>query len=273
MSRHPKASEEEIDGLQVAELQLELVRNALIHSDLPNSVTTDDLVHATRQDSTLQLLTKAVQEGYIAPAEKQLQSYKSVFQELSVEDSGIVLRGDSTVVPKASQEKVVQLAHEGHQGTVKTNQLIRSTMWFPGIDAAVQEAVKRCLLCQAATDTKQKEPLTHRTADSSIVESYNRFIRPHSRRSGVCAVLVVQDLYSRYPAVEIVHSTLAKAVLPAMDRIMSMLGIPEYVGSDNGPPYNSDELSSLPDTWALNMAQRFLLCHGQMEWWKILCTT
>ena len=60
MSRHPKASGKEIDGLQVAELQLELVTNALTHSDLPNSVTTDDLVHATRQDSTLQLQTKAV---------------------------------------------------------------------------------------------------------------------------------------------------------------------------------------------------------------------
>ena len=32
-------------------------------------------------------------------------------------------------------------------------------MWFPGIDAAVQEAEERCLPCQAATDTKQKEPL------------------------------------------------------------------------------------------------------------------
>ena len=94
MSLHPKASsEKEVDGLQVAELQLELVTNALIRSDLPNSVTTDDLVHATRQDSTLQLLTKAVQNGYIVPTEKQLQSYRSIFQELSVEDSGIVLRG------------------------------------------------------------------------------------------------------------------------------------------------------------------------------------
>ena len=60
MSRHPKASGEEVDRLQVAELQLELVTNALIRSDLPNSVTTDDLVHATRQDSTLQLLTKGI---------------------------------------------------------------------------------------------------------------------------------------------------------------------------------------------------------------------
>ena len=33
--------------------------------------------------------------------------------------------------------------------------MICSTMWFPGIDA-----VERCLPCQAATDTKQKEILS-----------------------------------------------------------------------------------------------------------------
>ena len=93
MSRHPEASEKEIDGLQVAELQLELVVNALICSDLPDSVTTDDLVYATRQDSTLRLLTKAVQKGYIAPTEKQLQSYKSVFKNCQLKTQVLYLEG------------------------------------------------------------------------------------------------------------------------------------------------------------------------------------
>ena len=54
-------------------------------------------------------------------------------------------------------------------------------------------------------------------------------------------MLVLRDLNSRYPAVEIVHYTSAKAVLPAMDQIMSVLVIPEYVASVSGCPYNSDE--------------------------------
>ena len=118
-----------------------------------------------------------------------MQTYKSVFQELSVEDSGIVLRGDRFVVPKAFQQKVVQLAHEGHQGIVKTKQFIRRMMWFSGIDAAVQEAVERCLPCQAATDTKQKEPLLPTELPTApwlrVTTDFN--IWPHSRRSRVCA--------------------------------------------------------------------------------------
>ena len=113
-------------------------------------------------------------------------------------------------------------------------------MWFPGIDAAVQEAVERCLSCQVATDTKQKEPLlpTELPTTPRLRVTIDLF---DPVAGGQEYILVAQDLYSRYPAVEIVHSTSAKAVLPAMDRIMCMLGIPEYVVSDNGPPYNSDE--------------------------------
>ncbi|XP_057312276.1 uncharacterized protein LOC130653780 [Hydractinia symbiolongicarpus] len=51
-------------------------------------------------------------------------------------------------------------------------------------------------------------------------------------------------MYSRYPAVEVVHATSAQSVLPAMDRIFSLFGIPEYLGSDNGPPYSSTTFAS-----------------------------
>ena len=61
-----------------------------------------------------------------------------------------------------------------------------------------------------------------------------------------------KDLYSRYSA---------KAVLPAMDR-MSMLGIPEYVASDNGHSYNSNEFQQFARYMDLNMAERFLLPRG-----------
>ena len=48
-----------------------------------------------------------------------------------------------------------------------------------------------------------------------------------------------QCLYSRYPAVEIVHSISAAAVIPAIDKILSDIGIPFKLGTDNGPPFNS----------------------------------
>ena len=59
-------------------------------------------------------------------------------------------------------------------------------------------------------------------------------------------ILVVVDDYSRYPEVEILHSSSARATIPKLDAIFARQGIPEVVKSDFGPPFNSDEF----DNWA-----------------------
>ncbi|XP_060589850.1 uncharacterized protein K02A2.6-like [Ruditapes philippinarum] len=52
-------------------------------------------------------------------------------------------------------------------------------------------------------------------------------------------LLVVVDEYSRYPIVEIVKSVSANMVIPVMDKIISMFGVPKVIKTDNGSPFNS----------------------------------
>ena len=52
-------------------------------------------------------------------------------------------------------------------------------------------------------------------------------------------LLVVIDGLSRYPVVEVIHSTSADSVIPAFDKVISMLGIPEKLKTDNGPLFNT----------------------------------
>ena len=54
-------------------------------------------------------------------------------------------------------------------------------------------------------------------------------------------LLVVVDRYSRFPAVEIVPSTKACTVIPKLDKIFAVHGIPTTLKSDNGPPFHGDE--------------------------------
>jgi hypothetical protein len=46
------------------------------------------------------------------------------------------------------------------------------------------------------------------------------------------------DDYSRYPVVEILSKLTAKAVIPKLDNVFALFGIPDVVKSDNGPPFN-----------------------------------
>ena len=64
-------------------------------------------------------------------------------------------------IPQSLQPRVVQLLHEGHQGEVKTKALLRSKVWFPGVDSMVNAAVKSChalradLVSHPATQSSQ----------------------------------------------------------------------------------------------------------------------
>ena len=56
-------------------------------------------------------------------------------------------------------------------------------------------------------------------------------------------LLVVIDRCSRYPEVEIVHSTKSSVAIPKLDKIFAVHGILFELTSDNGPPVNGDEFA------------------------------
>ena len=52
-------------------------------------------------------------------------SFRRVREQLSTSVAGILLRGDRICIPASLQQRVVRLAHEEHQGSTRTKQLLR----------------------------------------------------------------------------------------------------------------------------------------------------
>ena len=90
--------------------------------------------------------------------ESTFQSFEKVRNELCTLPD-LVLREHRIVIPEALREKVIDIAHEGHMGVVKTQALIREKVWFPKISRLVEEKVKSCLACQVTTPRNTREPL------------------------------------------------------------------------------------------------------------------
>ena len=131
-----------------------------------------------------------------------------------------VLRGHRLILPQSLQNQAIDIAHQSHQGIVKTKQLIREQNWFPGIDKLVENAVKSCILCQASyKGAAKREPLRPTLLPSGpwIAVAID-FAGPFP--SGQY-LLVATDGYSRYSEVEIVSSSSERVVLPRLGQIFA----------------------------------------------------
>ena len=75
--------------------------------------------------------------------------------------NGLLFHGGRIVVPQSLHDRCVELAPNSHQGIVKTESLLRESVWFPGIDRKAEIVCRECLPSQAAIpkQTQSLEPL------------------------------------------------------------------------------------------------------------------
>ena len=154
MSRHPvRAPENTTDYKE--QKQTEDAVNSIVRRNVPESLSVEEVRTATVNDPVLLEVMDIVQNvnGESRYKSENLGPFNLVRSELSV------AHGSRIVVRKALQRRVVNIGHEGHQGIVTTKPLLRSAVWFPGMDRMTEDIVRSCQGCQAATQQKPKEPL------------------------------------------------------------------------------------------------------------------
>ena len=108
----------------------------------------------------------------------------------------------------------------------------------------VEETVANCLPWQAATHTPAtQDPLNISPyhLDHPWKEVSVDFCDPFS--TGECLLVIIDD-FSRFPEVEIIHSTSSNVVISNFDATFARLGILEVVKTDNGPPFSREILTS-----------------------------
>ena len=213
--------------------------NFVIASDIPRAISKEELVKATENDEQLQKVITCIQEK-IDHKDPGVKAYSSLFDELTAAD-GLILHGERIVVPRELKEAMVKTAHEGHQGMVRTKQLLCAHIWFPRIDKMIKKHVGKCLAGKATIPCHTREPLQMSELPKGPWKKISvDFAGPFPNKD---MALVLWDQYSRYPVVEFVTSTSAEAVIPQLTRVFTTYGIPEEVTTDNGPPFNGSKFA------------------------------
>ncbi len=113
---------------------------------IPKAISIIELTSATANDPILISLKHRFLNEQHDP--KLTAAYDQILTELAITNHGIIIRGHCVIIPQSLQYRVILLAHEGHQGIVKTKELLRSNIWLPNIDSMVAEFIQSCFLCQ-----------------------------------------------------------------------------------------------------------------------------
>ena len=215
-------------GRNIAEEYVHYIaRNAV-----PKAMSLTQLQQATSQDPVLQQVHQSVVSGNWTKT-KETHPYFCVKDELTATES-LLLRGSRIVIPASLQSTTLQLAHEGHQGIVRTKQLLREKVWWPGIDKDVEHLILSCISCQAQSSQSCPQLLTMTEMPS----------RPWTvLHADLCgpfpsgeSLLVLVDSCSRWPE--------AAVIINRMKSCFAVHGLPEEIVTDNGPQFVAEEFDS-----------------------------
>lgn len=136
----------------------------ILESSAPKALTIQDIEKAYNRETRMEMLVHALRVIDRKMSERLwksdiLKPFAQIRDELTVAENDIGLRGTRLVIPDKAQAQAIRLAHRGSQGMLKTKQLFREKIWFPGIDTKVEAAVKNCEACQSTVVKKKCSPL------------------------------------------------------------------------------------------------------------------
>ena len=167
----------------------------------------------------------------------EYRPYTSRKNELSVLD-GCVLWASRVIVPPQGRQLVLEELHESHPGISKMKALARCYIWWPGMDAQIEELVKTCHVCQESRPTPAAAPLHPWEWPS---QPWSRIHLDYAGPFLGHMFLIIIDAHSKWMDVHLMQSISAAKTIEKLRIVFANHGLPRKVVTDNGPSYTSEE--------------------------------
>lgn len=176
--------------------------------------------------------------------QQDIRSYWDSRAELAVSD-GIVVKGTRLVIPPSMRRHMLGLVHRSHLGIAKCKQRAREIMYWPSMNADIEEAIKNCSSCADVQRQQLKQPLRSSPLPDFPFQRVSTDIFEFQNSS----YLIMVDAYSRFILVDELRNLQSATVINTMRQIFSRHGIPEIITSDCGSQFTSQEFQDFCTNW------------------------
>ena len=167
-------------------------------------------------------------------------------ETLPIED-GLVLQGEALIIPPAERERTLHQLHQFHQGITKSQLLTCGSLFWPGINKAIEEVVCQCEACTWFQSQNAAAPLTPTPSCPWQMCATDIFML-----EGIDH-LVEGDFYSKITFVQHLPpgQSNANKAISLLKKMFSEHGIPKVLHSDNGPQYASAQFTDFCMSWGI----------------------
>ncbi len=215
-----------------------------------SAITFEKLSSATVLDSELSTLRETILAGF---PKTQNETHPSIRQYFNIRDNlwienDMVMFKNRIVVPKTLRHPILKFLLSAHQGTEGMRARASECVYWPGINAAINETRKNCKECCNISPSQAKQPiqqLPHSEYPFQQICVDECEIKGHH-------YFIVVDKFTNWLIV--FHQSghvQSKHVIESLTTVFETYGVAEQVFSDGGLPLVSSDVQDYLDRWGV----------------------
>ena len=209
---------------------------AEIRSITNESLCLKDLRKHSQQDAAYQQLKKLILNGFPNHRHQLPEPFKhywNIREHLTLDDD-LIVNGCRLLIPHTMRQQVLSQLHELHQGSVRTKQQARLSVYWPSIDNDIDNIILACQQCQDCLPSNAKEPLIQKPTPDRPFQEIAVDLCSYAGHD----YLVIVDCYTDWPAIiSMERDTTAPQLIAALRQSFCCTAIPDILWSDGGPQF------------------------------------
>ena len=209
--------------------------------------TINKIKRETKSDQSFQDLIRIIRMGWPqskACLQSSVRPYFSFKDSLSVCD-GLVMRGETIVVPPVLRKELKEKLHAAHLGFDSMIRRARNCIFWPGMNHEIREMANSCEACQASKPMNCRESLMQQPVEEFPWEKVASDLFELNGRQ----YLLLVDYLSNFIEVEPLSTISSVAVIKVMKSNFARYGIPKLLVTDSGSQFTSVEFKQFSATW------------------------
>ena len=152
-----------------------------------------------------------------------------------------MLKGSRLVIPQQLRKDTLQQLHRSHMGVEATLRRARDTVFWPGINAVIQQLIDNCEACQSFKPAQQRERFQAHERPSLPWAKVATDLFAFEGRN----YMVTVDYCTNFWEVDYLgQDTTSRSVINKLRAHFARHGTPQELVTDNGPQFTSREFQA-----------------------------